>query len=71
MAYIKRLLEREYPDGVIPRYGSRNHEKLAQLLEDIRNRHYANNAPDREAYKQAVRRGNESVEQINSELFGE
>ncbi len=71
MSYIKRLLELEYPSGIIPRWGSTQNERYLAMLQDMQfARHGSTQA--REAYKVATREKVKEMtdEQLNFEIFG-
>ncbi len=71
MSYIKRLLELEYPGGIIPRWGSTQNERYLAMLQDRQfARHGSTQA--REAYKVATREKVKAMttEQLEMEIFG-
>lgn len=73
MSYIKRLLERESNDGTIYRYGNRQAELYASLLEDAKFARSVHNAPAREAYKRVTQQSlfDKTTQQISDEIFGD
>ncbi len=71
MSYIKRLLELEYPNGIIPRWGSTQNERYLAMLQDRQfARHGSTQA--REAHKVATREKVKGMtdEMIQADLFG-